>query len=245
MGAIGLILIAKLGMESAMWIWDPPFKWSCPLLFNYLHIITCLLLGVCIPGGLSSLAMCLAPGLGSIVPVSLVVCTALSIVTIAALFTWSWYVGGDHGEIQEILEPSLPDISSILVFGFINALVEEFEYRGVIMCALLPYEEASGSMTFSQIAQPHIAAVCVMQGILFGLDHFTGGFPRGWWGLLMVSSWGLALGVLRCHSGGLLLPYMVHVIADWTVGYLIYSARRDCQDEDEDEDEDEVCGENE
>jgi len=246
LGAIGLILMAKICTESVMWIWDPPFKWSCPLVFNYLQIITCLAVGIVIPGGLSSLSVALAPGLGLIDPVSVIVCVGLSLVTVAALFIWSWYVDGDHGEIQEILEPSLPDVTSIFVFGFINALVEEFEYRGVIMYALLPYEEAHDSMAFAQIAQPHIAGVCVIQGVLFGLDHFTGGFPRGWWGLLMVSAWGLALGVLRCHSGGLFLPYMVHVIADWTVGYLIYRAR--LVDEDEDEEDDgyeEVCGEKE
>ncbi|MFH9980523.1 CPBP family intramembrane glutamic endopeptidase [Streptomyces sp. NPDC017179] len=59
----------------------------------------------------------------------------------------------------------------------------------------------------------------VVQALLFGAAHF-GGFPSGFTGVAMAGAWGFVLGVLRLRSGGILVPYGVHVAADAVIGTL-------------------------
>ena len=50
----------------------------------------------------------------------------------------------------------------------------------------------------------------------FGLGHLNG-YPPGWTGAVLSGVFGLALGVLRRYSGGLLAPVIAHVSADATI----------------------------
>ena len=55
--------------------------------------------------------------------------------------------------------------------------------------------------------------------VLFGAAHWAG-FPSGWVGMGMAAGWGLALGVIRIRSRGILIPYLVHVSANAVIGVL-------------------------
>ena len=58
-----------------------------------------------------------------------------------------------------------------------------------------------------------------VQALLFGLSHLHG-FPSGWLGVAMAATWGFALGVIRMRTGGLVIPYLAHVVANLTIGAL-------------------------
>jgi membrane protease YdiL (CAAX protease family) len=55
-----------------------------------------------------------------------------------------------------------------------------------------------------------------IQGVAFGIVH-ANGFPRGVVGVVLASVYGVSLGLLRLRSGGLLAPFVAHVIADATI----------------------------
>jgi len=146
----------------------------------------------------------------------------------------------NHGAIQQLLENSIESTSLIPVFACANALIEELEYRGIILCALLDLNR--GSMYRDCFYDPGVILACAFQGLLFGLDHYHNGFPSGVSGLVLVTSWGFVLGLLRCYTGGILLSYAVHIVADTAIGFIVLAARdkgpEDGADEDEDESED-------
>ena len=52
----------------------------------------------------------------------------------------------------------------------------------------------------------------VVQAVLCGAAHWAG-FPSGGVGMLMAAAWGLVLGILRLRTRGIIVPYLVHVIA--------------------------------
>ena len=43
------------------------------------------------------------------------------------------------------------------------------------------------------------------------------GFPSGLIGMAMVFVWGIALGILRVRSGGMLVPIVTHIAADLVI----------------------------
>jgi len=94
------------------------------------------------------------------------------------------------------------------LFAVANALLEEILYRGVMMTAL---DAAFGAGWFA----------LVVQAVSFGMAHYHGGFPCGWVGVGMTFFYGLAMGVLRRRSNGLLLPWITHTAADLTVICLV------------------------
>ena len=93
------------------------------------------------------------------------------------------------------------------LFATINAVVEEVLYRGVLLDAL---DRAIGVGT----------AALVIQAVVFGLHHFEG-FPRGWVGVGLATLYGLAMGVVRRTSGGLLAAWVAHVLADIVIYAII------------------------
>jgi uncharacterized protein len=95
-----------------------------------------------------------------------------------------------------------------LLFACLNAAVEEAFYRGVIMHALL------GTVG----AIPALA----LQAVSFGLLH-TEGFPSGPAGVALTAGYGLVLGVIRLKAGGLLAPWLAHVLADLTIVAMVAS----------------------
>ena len=87
----------------------------------------------------------------------------------------------------------------------VNSIWEEALYRGVVL------EELTATWGPT--------AAVVTQSIVFGAAHWAG-FPSGWFGVCAATAWGLALGVIRLRSGGILIPYLVHVCVDAVIGVL-------------------------
>ena len=53
----------------------------------------------------------------------------------------------------------------------------------------------------------------VLQAIAFGFIHFAG-VPNGWPGVGLAATYGFLLGLIKRCSGGMLAPFLTHVIAD-------------------------------
>jgi membrane protease YdiL (CAAX protease family) len=95
---------------------------------------------------------------------------------------------------------------SVLLFGALfsvgNALLEEIIFRGILFDA-----------SESQWGQRFAIAV---SATLFGLGHLHG-YPPGTLGAVLAGIFGLCLGCLRVHTGGLGLPVIAHIAADATI----------------------------
>ncbi len=85
------------------------------------------------------------------------------------------------------------------VFAVLNALLEELIFRGVLYDAV----EAQGGWR---------TALCVT-AVVFGYAHLNG-YPPGVVGGVLAGIYGVMLGGLRRLSGGLVAPFVAHIIAD-------------------------------
>ena len=94
-------------------------------------------------------------------------------------------------------------VVGVVGFAVVNPVWEEVLYRGVLQ------EELTRTIG----AWPAVG----VQAVLFGLSHLHG-FPSGWAGVAMAATWGFGLGVIRFRTGGLVIPYLVHVTANLTIG---------------------------
>lgn len=111
--------------------------------------------------------------------------------------------------LQEL--PTWVGVAGVAGFAVVNPLWEEALFRGVLL------EELTGTWG--------VRAALVVQALVFGAAHWAG-FPSGWMGMGMAAAWGLALGIIRVHSGGILLPYLVHVCANAVIGVLALALLR-------------------
>jgi membrane protease YdiL (CAAX protease family) len=100
-----------------------------------------------------------------------------------------------------------------LLFSMFNAAVEEGAYRGVIQHGL---EATLGIGT---------TALC-LQAAAFGAVHMRGGFPRGWIGVGLATVYGLMMGAIRRRSGGMLAPWIAHVLTDMVIASIILAFER-------------------
>lgn len=145
--------------------------------------------------------------MGTVTPGSLLL-VAVTLVG-ASLALLAWAVLADPPAppfVSQVADaPVAVAVLGVLAFSMVNALAEEFLYRGVLLGALV------GVMPVS-------AAVGV-QSVAFGAAHW-GGFPSGWAGVLLSTGYGALLGVIRLRSGGIALPWAAHVGADITIGLL-------------------------
>jgi hypothetical protein len=129
------------------------------------------------------------------------------VLSATALTVWALTVRPEPAEYLRELR-SLPlwlAILGIVAFAAINPVWEELLFRGVLLTEL------------AWVWGPRVAVV--LQAGLFGVAHFAG-FPSGVIGILMAGIWGFALGIMRLRSGGILIPYLVHVTANATIGTL-------------------------
>jgi membrane protease YdiL (CAAX protease family) len=135
---------------------------------------------------------------------------AAAAVTPGALVGWYVLLQPDLGDVLDtylsIPAPGWALLLGALAFALVNAAVEEAIWRGVFQVELAP------------LVGPWAA---VAAGALsFGLAH-AHGFPRGPLGVAMVSVWGAMLGGLRLRSGGLLAPWLAHVVADVVIAAIV------------------------
>lgn len=120
-------------------------------------------------------------------------------------------------DLRDVLEQYVPPVPlSLLVIGgvifaFVNAGLEELIWRGVMQDRL------------EAVFGPQHAIV--LQALSFGFQH-AWGVPRGVAGVLLAGVWALMLGMLRRHAGGLLAPFIAHVVADATIAVIVLAFLR-------------------
>jgi uncharacterized protein len=140
-----------------------------------------------------------------------------SIISIISLLIWaanSDYLGLGIKTIKGFLAYNhlLVFILFIPIFAIVNALIEEFMFRGILQESL---RKNFNNKLF----------VIILQALPFAAFHYAAGFPNGITGVFMVFIWGAVLGYLREKTNGLLAPVICHLVADLTIGYyLFYSA---------------------
>jgi len=146
------------------------------------------------------------------------VAAILAVVVVAlsagGLIGWVHFAKPPMGGYARTLPNLSPRLLAVYMGGFaiINALIEEIIWRGVMMTAL---DTAFGAGLFSVL----------IQAVSFGLAHYRGGFPSGWIGALLAGLFGLAMGLLRRRTKGLLTSWCVHSAADLVViGLIVYFA---------------------
>lgn len=124
-----------------------------------------------------------------------------------ALVLWAWAAGEDgsgHEAHLSLVRDASPVVlvAGALGFAVVNAAAEELAYNGVLQRAL--------GLEATSVWAVLTAATA------FGASHWFG-FPSGWWGVALAGVYGAMLSVLRQVSGGLLLPWIAHVLADLTI----------------------------
>lgn len=135
---------------------------------------------------------------------------ALAGVAAASLWLW-WSLLHPDLSAQVELVPAWPWpwlVLAALVFSTINALLEELLFRGLLQGALCVLTRPWGAI--------------VLQGALFGLVHWHG-FPQGPLGALMAGTWAVGLGWMRHVCGGLITPWVAHIVADAVIFGIVVS----------------------
>lgn len=92
-----------------------------------------------------------------------------------------------------------------LLFSLGNALLEEVVFRGLLFDAVASWWGKWGAV--------------VITALLFGYGHREG-YPPGTVGAILAGIYGLCLGWLRLHTGGLGLPVLAHIAADATIFFI-------------------------
>ncbi|TGM97216.1 CPBP family intramembrane glutamic endopeptidase [Leptospira dzoumogneensis] len=131
-----------------------------------------------------------------------------------ALFLWFYLLDPDISDIKENFpKGEIPVlVAAGLGFAIINALAEEFLFRGILFEALLT-------------ARLSVFWALVFQALSFGILHLHG-FPRGWVGVGLAGIYGLMTGLIRILSKGIYYPVLVHIFADITIaGIVLFFAR--------------------
>ena len=93
-----------------------------------------------------------------------------------------------------------------VLFSLLNAALEEYVFRGVL---------------YDAVSAEYGRWIAVFAtGLLFGLGH-AWGYPPGVVGIILASVYGIVQGLLRLQSGGLLWPWISHVVADATIMVIV------------------------
>ncbi|TGL60688.1 CPBP family intramembrane glutamic endopeptidase [Leptospira sarikeiensis] len=126
-----------------------------------------------------------------------------------ALVLWFYLLSPDISDIKD----NFPKgelwvlISAGIGFAILNAIAEEFLFRGILFESFL---SANISIRLSWI----------LQAISFGILHLHG-FPRGWIGVGLACIYGLMTGWIRILSKGIVYPIAVHFFADITIATIV------------------------
>lgn len=125
----------------------------------------------------------------------------IAIVAGLALVAWVWFLNPDLNRLRAMLPewPVLGLIAAGVTFSLVNAILEEFIWRGIFL---------RWFMTF----MPTAFAVFV-QALSFGAAHYLG-FPSGFVGVGLAAIYGLMLGMLAVTANGILAAIVAHIAAD-------------------------------
>ena len=135
---------------------------------------------------------------------------ALLFGVIAVVFLVIWFVnqsGNPHAEYM----PSLPLYWLLplgIGFALVNGLYEEGIFRGLLFPA---FTESVG----------YFPAI-VLQAVWFSFLHYQAGFPSGLIGIGLTFVFAMMMAVLLKRTGGLLLPILVHALADFIIFIMIW-----------------------
>ena len=137
------------------------------------------------------------------------VAAIMVVVASAALIVWYLAVGPDMGELRApiLLSPVALWPVIAVFFALANAGIEELAFRGVLLEGLR-----------SAVGDP---AAVALQAVVFGVVHYAAGVPFGVSGAVLAAGLGLALGVLRLRTGGLLVVWLTHAAIDLVIFVLI------------------------
>lgn len=105
--------------------------------------------------------------------------------------------GAQHGST-----PLLTYWAVGVLFAVLNAVIEEFWFRGLLLGALKPLLP--------------MGRVIVLQAVVFGLIHWFG-TPQGVLGVVLAGAWGALLGWWVYARGSLWPAVMVHFLADMLI----------------------------
>lgn len=132
---------------------------------------------------------------------------AVVVLSAGALIAWARLADPEAPPFVANLgdRPAVVVAAAIAGFSVVNAIAEEFLYRGVLQTELTAHLGATTAV--------------VVQAAAFGVAHWSG-FPSGWLGMLMSASYGLILGIVRHRTGGILVVFLAHIVADTTIGLL-------------------------
>ncbi len=138
--------------------------------------------------------------------------TALAVASGVALVAWWKLAQPDVSDLtlaselrRAVARPALL-AAALLGWSALNAMAEELFFRGALQSALT---RSLGAV-----------AGIIVQAAAFGLIH-SRGFPRGWSGVALATTYGLMLGALRLRAGGLLAPWVAHVAADAVIAIIL------------------------
>ena len=128
--------------------------------------------------------------------------TKLRPVAAIALVTWRYASHVDMASYRKFVPSGVPTAAifvGIVPYAMFNAAFEELVWRGVVWQACAAEFGAVGALLLSTLS--------------FGLAHYRG-FPSGLLGVLLASTYGLMMGIVRIRTRGLFGPWLAHVFAD-------------------------------
>jgi membrane protease YdiL (CAAX protease family) len=137
---------------------------------------------------------------------------AVAIATVSGVTLLAWFAIA-RPDLSDLLRTFLPDqplwmlAPGAILFSMLNAAIEEAAYRGILLSAL--------DATLGPGVRP-----LILQALAFGTLHIHG-FPRGAVGVALAFVYGIALAALRRMAGGLLAPWIAHVLTDGVIASIV------------------------
>jgi len=130
-----------------------------------------------------------------------------TVLTVGGLSLWFTFQPENH-YAEMVPDVSLPLLILMGIgFALINAVYEEGVFRSILFAH------------FSRVAGYPLALI--LQSTWFSFLHYRAGFPSGATGVGLTFVFGLMSGYLVQRTKGLLLPVLIHMVADLSIFILI------------------------
>ena len=201
LGTLCTFLLVALSVFGSMKYWPIP-----PLLAVLAYLVA-----VARVPALGGRPRWLARGRLDAVTVLLIVASIF--VSSLGLLIWFAVAKPDYSHLVGTLFPRLPVTAlfvGVIAFSMINAAMEELVYRGVLLSSL------------DAVLGGGLVPVA-LQAIVFGIAHVAG-FPRGAIGIGLATVYGLMMGAVRRHAGGMFAPWLAHLATDTVIGAILLHA---------------------
>jgi membrane protease YdiL (CAAX protease family) len=136
-------------------------------------------------------------------------CVIFALISVVCLAVW--FVSQKNNPYAEYI-PEAPTILLILMgigFAAINSIYEEGVFRSIF------FSYFSKEVGF--------AFALILQALWFSFLHYRTGFPSGAIGILLTFIFGIMMGYLVNRTKGILIPVIIHFIADISIFVLVLS----------------------